>query len=284
MSRISPFAIESKRLLTTVFGSASSLSIVVASFMIVLSGVLVNSVYEVTTKELAKLGLSYHWIFGILLAIFITLLLIMRFFAKRALEREELSVEENRPPHADVLVMFLSPLNDNGLAETSAYISTALPDTSVQDTINNMPQVPWQINFKALQNQLQDREQSRELVVVVQTSAKSLEQWQTFSGLVAALFKDKVKLMLSSAYLNEDTAIDSANFEDLAIIFDTVQKIKIKGKAAKKNNEVLIDITSGTKICTIAGAMVALSKGQRFQYINNQHGIKSYNVAYQPVE
>jgi hypothetical protein len=47
----------------------------------------------------------------------------------------------------------------------------------------------------------------------------------------------------------------------------------------------MIDITGGQKVPGVAGAVVALGEGRRFQYVSTRdYGVHTYDVMYNPDE
>jgi len=59
--------------------------------------------------------------------------------------------------------------------------------------------------------------------------------------------------------------------------YDVLSSLKIP------NYDVLVDITGGQKVPTVAGAAVALADGRHFQYVStHDYQVRTYDVTYLP--
>ena len=74
------------------------------------------------------------------------------------------------------------------------------------------------------------------------------------------------------------------DFEDVRELVEALDKIYqgLKEECGYKAQDILIDITGGQKVSTIAGAIVSLSEGRSFQYVSTKnYSISTYDVTYQ---
>lgn len=73
------------------------------------------------------------------------------------------------------------------------------------------------------------------------------------------------------------------DFEDVTRLVDLVNSVYQRFyEQGIEDRDIMVDITGGQKVATIAGAAIALAEGRRFQYVSPRGGYKvhHYNVTY----
>jgi hypothetical protein len=79
------------------------------------------------------------------------------------------------------------------------------------------------------------------------------------------------------------TGVDFERLQDLVNALDEI--IDWLRAGGTKEYEIMIDITGGQKVPGVAGAVVALGEGRRFQYVSTRdYGVHTYDVMYNPDE
>jgi len=105
---------------------------------------------------------------------------------------------------------------------------------------------------------------------VVLTSKDSQSQVDKFIEIVNNLFGSKLKVTSSTI----------TNLGDPNAIIDGYRKsfTHLKEKEDFPENEIVIDVTSGTKLVTIAGSFYALAKDRLIEYVDTQdYSLKMFN-------
>ena len=291
----------SRRMLLTLCGGLNLYLLLIFLVFLVLSGVLVNFASDVLKDMLQSVKLPYSevlpdWINTELVATLVLLIFFMLFLfslrsaAKTALARDQLTVRVNPTPQVDVLVMFLSKL-DQKPNDTQAepqdplqqQIKSLLKDRTVPLTpldLENINKHPWRMNLAAIMHQLQQLPVQSKLDLVVIPSNNTEVYWPLFDELITKGFAGRVRLHSCSEFLGDNLFCNYADYENLQQLFAIFQKIQHKAYLRQPGSKVCFDATSGTKICSIACAMASLSEEQGLQYVSNDYKVKCYQLDY----
>jgi len=114
----------------------------------------------------------------------------------------------------------------------------------------------------------------------------SCHQYADFKLLVEKLFEDSGReVTVTDLYKFLDDRAEfkeGVDFEDARILVDALvavyRKLHEKGY---QNKEIMVDVTGGPKVTTVAGAAIVLGKDQVFQYISTRdHTPRAYDVTY----
>jgi len=89
--------------------------------------------------------------------------------------------------------------------------------------------------------------------------------------------KDKLEV---SGLISYDKGVDYEDLGELTKAAEEAFNI-LKDRYKLNESEILIDVTSGTKIATIAGSIVALGGRRKIQYVSNSYSINTYDVEYE---
>jgi len=203
------------------------------------------------------LGLSYYLI-GICPFFVVTGWGWSRWSAARTRKVRLRATAREVDPHAGV-ILFLSSIRNPAHLERLAQ-----EDAEVLEA----ERFAWKMCHYGL-----EKHRARLRKVWVVCSPESAKQYDLFVNLFQPLF---------AAVEFEPIGGEGVDFEDMEGVVATVENILHSLPHDLDESDVIIDITSGQKPNSIAGAMVTLiSAGREFQYVqtNDPHGVKTY--AYQ---
>lgn len=291
LQKSSPFAQSSRRLLLTLFGGINSWMLCGVCCFLLLSGVLVNVATDALKPVFEKLKPALlncisNEIFAtvFLLILLVLLLWVLKWQANKTLAKDRLAVQKSKTPAVDVLVQFLSELNPATLKTMSDWLAIQAQGGSSTLPLANLEKCPWRMNLTAIDHQLKLLPASRSIDLVVVPSQQSALQWDLFAQVIQQCFGNRVTLYRCNDFLQEPTTADNANYEDLQTVFLLLQKIQ-QHCAATPLRQVCFDATSGTKICSVAAAMVSLSQSQGMQYVSQgSYEVLSYQLEYSKAE
>lgn len=180
---------------------------------------------------------------------------------------KKIEVDKQPAATAKVLILFLSSLRAKKDDTNKAYQTK----NSIEELMGffNTSFNPWEMSFKAINHHLPRLEK-----IIVLTSKGELGSDNDYE-----LFEQ----MLNKFYLNSKFKIVPQNgidFEDVKEVFEKIDGIYDELKKEKiKETDIIIDITSGQKPNSIAGALATYVYGRRFQYIStNSKDIYSYDM------
>jgi hypothetical protein len=192
----------------------------------------------------------------ILIGIYILFIYLMRKYDKE--EVAEISLTKARPKNA--LILFLSDhpkIKEIKIPQTLSQ--TGLAKNQWDQNLGN-----WQIPLTAIHFHASRLERC-----VVLTSPESDKQIETFKKIVRNLFGDGVII--------ETRKIET--IDDPRMIIDGYRQAFRRLKNIEKfpENEIVIDVTSGTKLVTIAGSFYALAKDRLIEYVDGDYTVKMFN-------
>jgi hypothetical protein len=131
------------------------------------------------------------------------------------------------------------------------------------------------------------RSRLEKLVVIASADVGAGDQLDPGSWRHLDLFKKAVTrlgLEPDSLILLPQDFPRGVRFENAGDLVDAVDQAytQLQGLGIR-DREVLIDITGGQKICTVAGAAGALADNRLFQYVStHDYSVHSYDVSYRP--
>jgi CRISPR-associated protein Csx16 len=134
----------------------------------------------------------------------------------------------------------------------------------------------WQQNIRALYDQRNSFE--RIFIITSKSQIKdgqetgSFAQYETFKALIASVLKNECQAIKPEKLLSciETVSEQGFDFEDYNdIVFAIKMAIKMANNLGYKQEDMIIDITTGTKPFSIAGAIMTLNQNVIFSYVNN---------------
>jgi len=213
-------------------------------------------------------------ILGVLLFLFI--LALVYFGIRHIASAMKIRVlQDDNPPTCKVLILFLSPVG--GDRTTAENITRgAIPATIENPGDRQSFKASWRMPLEAIAHHMTRLEK-----VIVVPSADSpgktdgtYRDLDLFVGTVKKMCGDNGPELLSpkDLGLNSEHGVDFETAEALVSVLESIYaRLREKGYP---DYEILIDITGGQKVPTVAGATVALDVGRRIQYVS----LRDYHV------
>lgn len=201
--------------------------------------------------------------------------------ARRARQRLRPQVrQDDDPPRARGLVLFLSTLKDEELTEIRGALRSGL--TSVDEFRHRFGRCSWRMPIEAL---AYHHDRLRHVLVLVSAGAPtgpgSVEQYALFRDLVLSLFPAP-GLAVDPVGVCDPRYEAGVDFEDLPALAEAAEDAyaRLVGLGLRMS-DVLIDVTGGQKPSAIAGAAVALAEGRCIQYVSTRDfRVRVYDVTY----
>lgn len=175
------------------------------------------------------------------------------------------------------LVIYLSNLRNRN-------VEAEIKNLDDPQIVSNDPksQHPWKMSILAIKQHLPDLEK----VIAITSSGEggSTGDWEKFVKSVENCWPQHTwELHLADEFLGHSSN-NGVDFEDLHKLVETTYTVVDKLRNKHKRKQILIDVTGGTKMASVAGSAVALEKMQYFQYIklkeDGQPNIKIYFATY----
>lgn len=236
-----------------------------------------SGVYDILHGQFYCSQLLIFAIFGLLVVTVFQL-------AKEAATRVNLDIEQTDTPQlCKSLILFLSPPGTD--KEWLQQARTNEHEGQIQEEkLRQKIQKSWRMPIEAVAYHL-DR---LEKIVVLSSSDSPGSTDGTFRDF--ALFRDVVQWITRSKKslqivglrelgLPEDQGVD---FENAQALVDALNKaFSWLHAQGLKDYEILVDITGGQKVPTVAGAAIALGEGRRFQYVSTRdYKVRTYDITY----
>ncbi|WP_457626007.1 hypothetical protein [Persephonella sp.] len=169
-------------------------------------------------------------------------------WAKKEVSRLNISIDvvQKNPEKKKNLIVFLSP------SKNLEEIKKAGSVKELEKTNWLMPVIAVDYHRPTLEN------------VLVISSKASEGQFDEFKGLIGRLFpEDRINVE------RYPEIIDFENIEEVYKAVKNAHQYLIKNKKAKRVSEIILDVTGGQKITSIAGAIFTTdSTGKTFQYVS----------------
>lgn len=238
-----------------------------------------NSVYEISKGEFSLT----RWVWILL---FFLLVGWLYWLARKALARINLViVQDENPQKCKALILFLSPpLKD--MTWLTQEQKEEMQNSILQEEVRKRFEGPWRMPIEAVAYHL-DR---LDKIVIFPSSDSPGRDDGTFRNLdlfkrVVQRFVGDKKQGLQLVGLHElnsqwNVGVDFENAQALVNAldraFDWLHTQHIK------DYDIMVDITGGQKVPTVAGAAVALGEGRRFQYVSTRdYKVRTYDITYQ---
>lgn len=279
---------EMKQLLSHVLGTTHWFTVFVGLAFLVTLGWFADGFYSVVEGLARWLVLSQPpgWELRIHLApplFFLLLLLWILGRARRWRERLRFRVVAERPPRpAKVLVLFLSafpPHQRDAILAAYEGVQGALSDFEVRQQVEKA----WRMPIEALASH---QETLSQLVVVTSPGEDGSHRLLSrFFGLLGRLWPGHgLMLRTVEEFVPEfDKGIDFFDLERQVQVVDSIVRQLVE--EGSNPEDIVIDVTGGTKLSTVAGQSVALAEGRRFQYVfTDGYEVVAYEASYLEVE
>lgn len=203
--------------------------------------------------------------------------------AGRASDGIRVVVTQHSPERVRGLILFLSHPGRNP-EELQQRLEQAPADTGA--FLESLGRNSWRMPLAAIDYH---RNRLEKVVVIASADVSSGDKLESGSWRHLALFEQAI------GHLGLDVEVDAmittpqdfprgVGFENAGDLVDAVDQAyaQLQGLGIR-DREVLIDITGGQKICTVAGAAGALADNRLFQYVStHDYSVHSYDVSYRP--
>ena len=275
---------EMKRLLSHVLGTTHWFPVLVGIAFLASLGWFSDSLFN-TLDALARwafLGQRPGQEFRVQLVLLIPFLALLGWLLGRARmwrERLRFRVVSERPPRqAKALVLFLSapkPFERDEVMASYDEISGDLADAGIREQIEKA----WRMPIEALASHQRTVDQ----LVLVTSPGKygSHGLLGNFLELVERLWPDhRLRVRTVGDFLPDlSNGVDFFDLERQVQALDTViRRLVAEGL---RPEDIVIDVTGGTKLSTVAGQSVALAEGRRFQYVFTEgYEVVAYEASY----
>lgn len=272
----------SVELARSVFGSVHwttwKAGLLIIGFLISLN-LFSSSIYDISEGQFECSHLVYIPLFA--LSVFFIL-----WIAEDAASRVNLDiVQTENPQPCTTLILFLSPPGRD-----EPWIRQALQDTQPKDITNDETrkqfQGSWRMPIEAIAYHLNHRKLEK-IVILPSSDSPNLTDGtyrylSLFIDLIRQLTQERKFLHITGLHEIDSRWEKGVDYETAQALVEalneTFQWLRTQGL---KNQDILVDITAGQKISTIAGAAVALGKEQWFQYVSTRdYKVRAYDITY----
>jgi len=202
-------------------------------------------------------------------------------FAGRASDGIRVVVTQHSPERVRGLILFLSHpgRNPNTLQQQLEQVP-ADPGALLE----SLDRHSWRMPLTAIDYH---RSRLEKLVVIASADIGSGDKLDPGSWRHLDLFKKAVTrlgLAPDSLIILPQDFPRGVGFENAGDLVEAVDQAYAQlQELGIRDREVLIDITGGQKICTVAGAAGALADNRLFQYVStHDYSVHSYDVSYRP--
>ncbi|NKN34651.1 hypothetical protein [Marichromatium bheemlicum] len=210
----------------------------------------------------------------------------LRMLAEAARERFRPQVETiGAPPRARALILYLSNLKAevfDGLATASASFDGVESFRKYAEREDIRRSMPWRMPIEAIAHH---RTHLSRIVLICSQD----EPDGPGSASQRPLFEQLVRRCFPGHAFTIECAEGGAQGDDPGVGFNDINALvrltdiafeRLVEEARVAPADILIDITSGSKLCSVAGAVVALAEGRRVQYVNGQYQVQVQDVSY----
>ncbi|MGH8610641.1 MAG: hypothetical protein ACREYF_00980 [Gammaproteobacteria bacterium] len=231
---------------------------------------------------------NYHpYMRWLMVGLFPVLILILIWRIRQAPSHVNIVVvQRENPPACRVLILFLSPPGDDKeKLETMQH--QALSGEITDKTVREQFVGSWRMPLEAIAHHLDHLHLEKVIVVPSKDSPRKADGTIRFFDLFVSLVKSlvakaKPRLELIGLHQIADPWSQGVDFEDAEALVGALDQIFEWLRQSKiKEYEVMIDVTGGQKVPTIAGTMVSLGESRRLQYVSTRdYKVRSYDITY----
>lgn len=192
-------------------------------------------------------------------------------------------VDQNSVQKVACLILFLSPPSKDS-ESVQHWTSDANLKGCLSSCLGKM-QGPWRMPFEGI---ALHSGRLKHIAVICSADLQDSQDgtwrhFETFRKLARHLLgTDDVDVFNAGARLLDKAGVD---FEDAAILVQLVNEVyRHFRELGFKEADILVDITGGQKVPTIAGAAIAMAEGRRFQYVSTRdYKVRLYDVTYKTI-
>jgi len=223
------------------------------------------------------------------LLVFLYALLQVRHARRNVRPKMERSKNLNR---AKVLILFLSPFKNIGPPQTPEALQAkefldgvcaGQIKATLQEALEKLDKNTWAMPLKALDYH---RETLERLIVIPSADSKKQvgthQEFGQFKALVEAIWSSCQKMTVKGMGTINQNYQQGVDFEDAPALVEAIDDVyKYLLNQHYSAEQILIDVTGGQKLTTVAGAAVSLVEGRLFQYVSTiDKQVAIFNVTY----
>lgn len=257
-----------RQFLVSVFGTAHWLNVLIVGVLLIMLGWAGDSLRDLLLAWTDSHGINTNNVLWMQVVAFAVTVLSLILLAGFYLGRLEYSIVKRPSVKTKGLVCYLSVLRKPVLDSIALALKRAKENPEKPVTIEEIATCAWHQPLCAIREHL-DKLQKVAFICSASVPAdpgqekelNSHDQFPLFRELCAAFFGQTLEII---------EAQESVDFQDIAALFDVTRKMVESLEATLGGiGNVTLDLTGGTKPTTIAGQMVAMTKGRVIQYVSN---------------
>lgn len=174
------------------------------------------------------------------------------------------------PAPVKVLLIFLSKLNDKDLNTVKNLCEKDISNFQDEYKANKLYTCSWHMPITAITHHLSSLEK-----VYVVASEQTIKSYKIFETLINKYFNKNDNFV--ALWPEESQGQDFSNIEQ---IFDIISNFYIKMNNYNES-DVLVDITGGLVITSVAASLAALATGRPVQYVSTMDmKVRTYELVY----
>jgi len=265
---------QARKVVHIVLGSASNWQIMLGVVVLVISlGWFTDNLQDMFKGDFKWVNLG-AWI---TFMIFPITLLSVSIWARKISDDLYLRIpQDDHPPKMQAMIIFLSPVgrDEEWLEESVKNIDWGcMTEKSDRERFLGS----WRMTIEAIAYHM-DRLRT---VIVIPSADSRVREDGSFRNI--DLFKETInKLLPDGCSINIDVR-DPVDYEDADALVVRLQKVYTDlYQEGFNDRDMIVDITGGQKVTTVAGAVISIIEGRRFQYVStHDYKVRTYDIAYE---
>lgn len=181
---------------------------------------------------------------------------------------------------AHALILFLSPCGKDDKCVIQRWPDDLSHDSPISERLKELTG-SWRMPLQAVSSHMGENGLRQVAVICSGNESGTWKEYPEFEKLVHRLAGSEVVVFdASKELLNKNEGVD---FEDAEALNDLVNRcFRYFYQKNYADDTILVDVTGGTKVATISGAIVALAEGRRFQYVSPNRNYEPiiYDITY----
>jgi len=187
----------------------------------------------------------------------------------RLLERPETAVRQGEPGRTEALILFLSSAEGTEVEFGKNLLALRMPlyKATVRKALGMHR---WAIPTRSISRAWEQGALAHVVVIGSTGKGATWPAFEAFRDGILPTFEDSPPEFY---LLPKKVGVDFNSFAELqSVLIDAYALLNAKGAT-----RITVDVTSGTKICTVAGLVEALEPGRAACYVTNDLDVKAYD-------
>ena len=265
---------QARKIVHIVLGSASNWQIMLGVIALVISlGWFTDNLQDIFEGDFKWVNLGAWFT----LLVFPSTLFAISIWARKISDDLYLHIsQDDNPPKMQAMIVFLSPVgrDEEWLERNVTNIDWGcMTEKSYRERF----QGSWRMTIEAIAYYM-DR---LRMVIVIPSEDSRVREDGSFRNV--DLFKETVnKLLPVGCSINIDVR-EPVDYEDADVLVVRLQKVYADlYQEGFNDRDMIVDITGGQKVTTVAGAVISIIEGRRFQYVStHDYKVRTYDIAYE---